>query len=245
MSDIRDDILPEELTEEQRVIFNDISTAYIPATYADAQTTVRLRDKERVRAPSKARDIDTFFSLVKEAVDDKQTDEGITESNRVRFTEEFPPTDLESVTVAYSIQSRQPAGMSGKPFEGRKDFKPRIRGIEDHPEIPNHKIYTITQHFENEVNFTVWAETNKTANQKAMWFEDLMREYAWFFRYNGIGEVFFMKRSADIVMKEHGDGNLLCGRPMIYYVRTEKITLLSVPTIYRIIVNQTTKMSAE
>lgn len=234
-SKLRTDILPEELTEDQRIIVEHIVQRVVPVTYKD------LDSQERVRQPREAQDIDGFFVLVNNALKDKQVDEGIGDDKKLIFTEELPPVDLATEVVTYSLIRREPATMGGPPFEGsRHELKSHIRSIEDDPNHVGFKVITLGQHFENEVIFTCWAKTNKQANKRALWFEDLMREYAWYLKYNGVMECIFMRRLEDSSLDLTGERNILYARPLVYYVRTERLTHLSEPTIRRIVVQYDT-----
>ena len=191
----------------------------------------------RSRQPHEAKDLSSFYQYVKDAIDDTQTDEGITTENKIILTEDYPANDMVTETISLGLVSRTPAGLgSGRPFQGHfKELRPGIRGLVDDPERPGHKMIIYGQQYENEVRFTCWAKTNKQANLRALWFEDLMKKYAWYYKYMGIMEVLFLRRDEDLVLDSGGQGNLIHGRPMLYYVRTERLTYLSEPTIRRVI----------
>jgi hypothetical protein len=179
--------------------------------------------------------------LVNRALKDKQVDEGTAEDKKIVYTEESPPVDMSTEVITYSLIRREPATQGGPPFKGnRQELKPRIRSIEDDPNHMGFKIMVLGQEFENEVVFTCWAKTNKHVNKRALWFEDVMREYAWFLKYNGVKEYLFMRRLEDISVDLTGDNNIIHGRPLVYYVRTERLTHLSEPTIRRIVVQYDT-----
>lgn len=232
----RTDILPSELTTDQSVIVEHIIQRVIPVTYQEPDS------RERVRQPREAQDIDGFYTLVNRAIKDKQIDDDTVANKKIIFTEEMPPSEMTTEVITYSLQRREPATFGGKAHQGNhRELKPHIRSIEDDPNNVGFKVVTLGQQFENEIIFTCWAKTNKQVNKRALWFEDFMKEYAWYFKYNGLMECFFQRRLADYTLDLQGDNNTLHARPLVYYVRTERLTHLSEPTIRRIIVQYDTK----
>lgn len=227
---VRTDILSDELTEEQVVIAEYIANQGLATIYRDD-----LPRGTRMRQPRAAQDIDGFYALVKRAFDDQQEDEGIVSASRFVLTEEYPPVDMETETISYKLLSREPATMGGPPFTGRHEYKPRIRSIVDDPDAPGFKLFTLGQHFENEIMFTCWAKTNKTVNKRALWLEDTLKRYAWMFKYEGVMEFIFLRRLSDDIEELTGKDNTLHSRSLVYYVRTERLTHLSEPTIRRIV----------
>lgn len=229
MIEIRDDILSDKLTEEEKHF-----VAYILQDF-QAQNQQFLSSGERSRRPNPAKNINEFFELTKQVVEDKEKVDNIIEDQLIEFTPEYPPDKFDKVTISFSIVRREPATMSqGRHFnQGRQEWKPHIREIKDDPNNPKYKIYVMGQKFENVVQFIVWAKTHKEANKRAIWFEDLMREYAWFIKYKGVDEFYMLERGEDIILDV--DEQRIVGRPFHYFVRTEKLTYLSEPTIQRII----------
>jgi hypothetical protein len=229
---VRDDVIPTELTTEADTVVLNIIDNVLPVSYKD------LPAGDRMRQPRAAQDLNGFYGLVKQALDDKILDDNVSAENTPIFTEESPSVGLQTETITYRLIKRIPATLGGPPFRGaRQEFKSHIRSIEDDENNPNFKMFTLGQQFENEVTFTCWAKTNKQANIRVMWFEDLMRDYAWFLKYNGFMECFFMRRLEDVSIDITGDGNILHARPLVYYVRTERLSHLSKPTIRRVIIN--------
>ena len=82
--------------------------------------------------------------------------------------------------------------------------------------------YTVQGYwYDNLIRFTCWARTNKQANERANWFEDFMEDYTWWFRLQGVGRVLFWGRGEDDIVRD--DENKWYGRPLDYFVRTEKL----------------------
>lgn len=232
---VRTDILPDDLTAEQKVIaehiFEDFSN----------RAEVRLRSEflaagERMRQPRPAKNIDEVTDLVQRVIQDKQNSEEIVSDRQVFFTEEYPPVDFKTEAISFRLVSREPASTSGGRHlnQRRQEWKPKIRSIEDDPNRPGYRVVTMGQKFESNIEFTCWARTNKRANMRALWLEDVLQEYAWYLKYNGIDEFYFLRRDRDF--QTELEGNTVFGRPLVYFVRTERLTHVSEPTIRRMIV---------
>jgi hypothetical protein len=228
MVDVRTDILPEELTEEDKWFVVQLLQDF------EQQNEQFIGRGERAKMPQPAKSLDDFIALTKESIEAKEHVDNTPEENKILFTAEYPPTELETVTVSYSLLRREPASTSGgRHFnQQRQEWKPHVREIIDDPNNPGYKLIILGQKFENIVQFIIWAKTNKEANKRATWFEDLMREYAWFIKYKGVNEFYMLERGEDIILDI--DQQRVVGRPFHFYVRTEKLTYLSEPTIRRV-----------
>jgi hypothetical protein len=236
---VRDDILPEELTTAQGIVIDDILHQY-SQEFSDSigNRGTNLPPEERLRQPKPAQDIDGFTDLVMRIIEEQQNSEEVLLKNRVKFLQDFPPGDIETEIITFGLLRRLPASMSqGQHFnQNVREVKPHIRGIEDDPTRPGYKVITLGQRFENEIVFTCWAKTNKQANRRARWLEDTLRNWTWYLRYEGIVDYYFLGQDEDIVLKLDGTENVLMGRPMRYWVMTERLSHVLEPTIRRIVV---------
>lgn len=232
----RDDILNPDLLDDS-FITTEVIENFIVGTYGTGDNSVYGGYGNRSRQPRPAKSIKDFFYVINEALENKYEVESIIPADRPIYTENNPPYDLETEAISFGVIARYPATFGGPPFAGkRQELKPRIRSIDNDPDNPNAKLYTLGQQFENKVSFTCWAKTNKAANDRALWFENFMVENAWFLKYSGINECIFLERGADIILDLDGKSNTLFGRPLVYYVRTERLTHLSEPMIKKIII---------
>jgi hypothetical protein len=236
---LRDDILPDELTEEQRVLAERVFEDYFKySEYIRSQKDEFLQPGERKRQPRPAKNINEVMDLINRIIQEKQLSEGIKAPDfQVKLTQEYPPVDLVTEEISYTLLRREPASTSrGRHFnQGRQEWKPGIRSIDDDPNNYGYRLITMGQKFENEIEMTCWAKTNKRANQRALWLENTMRQYAWYLKYEGVDEFYFLRRGRNIVEKPDGD-NLVYGRPLVFFARTERLTHLSEPVIRRIII---------
>ena len=116
MTAVRDDILPESLTEPEDPVVTNI----VDRVYQMVQNTLGANaiSSERVRQPRAAQDIDGFYTLVNEAIDDKQAQEKIQPDLRLVYTEEDPPVDMNTEMITYGLAKRMPATYGGPAWQG-------------------------------------------------------------------------------------------------------------------------------
>lgn len=223
------DELLQDLNAEQKNIFIKIRE--------DFAILPEKTDGFQFPDPKPDATIDDFTDLVLQSMRDFELQEKTIPDRQVEFSAEKPPVQSKSETITYAIVRREPGHLGqGPPFEGgRQEWKPHIRRIIPDENNPNYSKMILGQFFDNEVEFTCWAKTNKAANHRALWFEDMMRRYQYFFVYKGIRKVLFSRRLRDD--SEDIDGNLWQIRKLIYYVRTEDLSELSEPDLKRIILN--------
>lgn len=191
-----------------------------------------------------AKDINDFFPLVQTAVNDYQDRRGIVAKDRVHFVQDTPPTDAKTETITFKVKSRMPGANSGRMPEilsGNgvvREWRPRIRYWYENPERPLKRTVVFGQHYDNVVEFTCWALTNKAVDERALWFEDLMQTYFWYFKYNGVSEVIFLQRLEDKSWENIAtQGNQLKSRSIQYYVRTDKTFEISESELRDILIN--------
>jgi len=214
------DILNPELTEEQRRVI--VSSEFHTFHGLPISTSI-----PRSVTPGPAKDLNQFFPLVEHSIRDLEDRTGTTSENRVIFTEEQPDTSADSESIVFSVISREPGAFSkGAPLKGKvknQNFIPRES--RDDPDNPGYKLATIGYLYDNVARFTCWARTNKAANSRVFWFENMMEEYKWWFRLQGINRMLFLGRRTDIVTTV--SNNKWYGRPVDFYVRTEKLQVFS------------------
>ncbi len=196
-----------------------------------------------------AKNLQEVYQTVGKAIENLQTRADLAEEHKIVFVEGMPDKKiLEELAskrkggiVSFSLIKREPGSFSqGAPFEGAvRNMKPIFREEADDPENPGYKVGAVGYWHDNIIRFTCWANTNKRANELAQWFEDMMDEYMWYFKAEGINRMLFWGRSADST--ENIDGNKWYGRPIDYFVRTEKIKVFSEKTIEKIVLSIVTK----
>lgn len=196
---------------------------------------------ERLRTPYPAKDLNEFFPLLAKVMEIQQHQDGITEP--ILLTEEMPDFDdnLTGERITYSLAKRLPGvieqvsqGLAG--MERRiRNRKPLLREVIPDPDNAGLNIYIFGQEFDNFVDFTIWSRTNKVANERAVWFENLMEEWRWYFEVSGIKMVSLEERGTDIRLSP--ENRKVVGRPFRYFIRTEKITVTREATLREIAIS--------
>ena len=181
------------------------------------------QDLERSKTLGPAKSLLDFYDLVRQAIENYEIREGVTDENKIVFTEEEPDIGAKNEAVIFSLVSREPGAFGeGAPLKARvRNQKPIIREIVNDPTNPGYKKVIKGYWYDNVVRFTCWAKTNKAANKRAEWFEDLMEEYSWWFKLQGVDRVIFLEQQTDLVTVVNN--NKWYGRPIDYFVRTEKL----------------------
>ena len=200
--------------------------------------------------PEPAVDLPGFFHLVKESIDDYQDRMGITEQGKVLFSEEEPEFHSEqqrsgTITeyISYRVIDRLPGKVSGGRHggsvmgeDGRREWKPRLRYVKARDGDPLTRTLVMGQFYDNVIEFSCWAQSNKAANARAFWFEDLMSSYRWFFKASGVSEVLYLRRKEDKSFDGEFGANKLKQRRLLYFVRTDRTFTLEEAVLRRLLV---------
>lgn len=232
--------LPENL-----VVSDQVATRMIDKMLSDSPRVIPPSgpDDQPGVLPVPGQDLPYFFETLSEVFDDYQKRVPKAERDEILLSEEYPPTQLQTETITYRVISRSPGKVSaGRPGPdmsagARHEWRPRCRYIYDNPEMPNQRTFVMGQYFDNVIEFTCWARTNKVANTRALWLEDLMGIYRFYFKLKGIPEVLFQERLEDITLDQKTGGNSLKGRPMRYLVVTDKTFSVYEPDLRDIVIN--------
>lgn len=184
---------------------------------------------DRLRTPGPAKNINEFYDLVRKVVMDFERRENVINDAKIFFTEEEPdfPKDA-NVIVSFSLVRREPGAFGqGRPFEKDtvKNLIPILREEIEDVENPGYKRAILGYIHDNEIKFTIWARTNKVANERALWFEGIMQEYSWYFTSQGVSRCMFYKREKDFVSEV--TNVKMYGRPIHYFVKTETLQTIS------------------
>jgi hypothetical protein len=231
MTSILEDILTgEEETYANRIEVRELFENNFSKNMPPADRTV-----------GQSKSLVEFYELILRGLQDYEARAGTPLAYQINFTEEDPDLDSETETITFRLMRREPGSFSqGTPFAGDiKNLRPILREKGNDPENPDYK-YAITGYwYDNLVRFTCWAKTNKQANSRACWFEDFMEDYTWWFRLQGVSRVLFWGRGEDQTITV--DNNKWYGRPLNYFVRTEKIRVFEEKKLEQILVNLTTE----
>ena len=197
-------------------------------------------ESSRLRTPLPSVDIDGFFRLVGSALARQQEIDGA--KNKILFTEEYPEVDdnISGEVITYKLVERKPGTFDNKPtgsmmndtnIRQRKKF---FREAQDDPENTGFSIYTYGQWFDNQIEFNIVCKNNKLANARALWFENFMESWAWYFEASGVSMLRYLGRGADSVSTI--DNKKRAIRPLTYLVRTEKLTVIRENTLRTVLV---------
>lgn len=193
-----------------------------------------LNSCERVDiAPSY--NLNTFFTLVKNAIESKQNIENIPSNKRLLFVEEDPPESIDTEAITFELLKRENGSFSrGAPFQGNvKEIGYHIRGETQHPEHPGERLVTFGKRYDNLIGFNIYARSNVQARERLLWFEGLMFSYSWYFRVFGFRVYYFGTGKRERVEIE---GTKLTKYPSEYFVGTDDIYHVGYQEIKRIII---------
>lgn len=190
--------------------------------------------RERTKTPKPAKNIIEVMELSRQAINDYELRLGTTNDKQVDVTYARPDTEKQVEVISVELIRRQP-GMfgQGRPYENdTKNLRPIFREEFPDPEHPGYRRAILGYFYDNTLRFTCWARTNKAANKRALWLETVMEEYSWFFVYSGVNRILYAGRQDDVTHTVNG--NKYYGRPVDYFVRTEKLREVSEKTFEQI-----------
>lgn len=189
---------------------------------------------ERSKTPGAAKNIIETLELIRTAILEYEARAHTTEDGKIDVVFEDPDKDLEVETISLQFNDRIAGSFAqGGIREGSvKNRRPIMREILDDPDNPGYKRVVLGYFFDNTVTMTCWARTNKQANARALWLESLMQEYTWFFRFSGVNRILYDKWQKPKTIQVNN--NRYYGRPIDYFVRTEKIVNVSQKTLEEI-----------
>jgi hypothetical protein len=229
------DLLNDELTAERVRIHVQAQFDFIRDQAEDT------RRSGRSKTLGEAKSLLEFYDLVRQAIEDYEIRARTPEENKVTFTQEEPDVTSKTETITFSLVRREPGCYGqGAPFEAKvKNLRPRLREIGTDPAHPGYRQMVTGFWYDNVVRLTCWARTNKAANARARWLESLMEDYQWWFVAQGVPRVLYFGQQADTVVVI--DNNKWYGRPIDYFVKTEKLKVFSEKTLEEIFIKLVVK----
>lgn len=182
-----------------------------------------------------AADVESFPELLALIVNKKQDFEGTLPRDRIEVREKFVDIRPERDVIGWCLKSRRP-GLFARGTIGDKKTVERslhLRAVYDDIHNPGHVIAAYGQAMDNWIELCVMSSDASSANRRAIWLEKTIDESKWLFQYSGFQRVMFDERKED----EFKDinSNPCYMRPLIYYVRTEKIVLYRVALLRKLI----------
>jgi hypothetical protein len=232
---LRTDILPEDLTEAQKALEVIVETQYnaIVRNVLDKSTTVHP-----------AKNVFESMDLIQTVVSEYEEREDRVADARVIVTFDCPDEKIAELSqdtnprgiISLSLERREPgAFQQGAPFEARvHNLKPILREEKEDPDNPGYRRAILGYYFDNVIRARCWARTNKMANELMIWFETVISEMTWWFRFSGIARILYWglgdKKKIEI------DGNKYYSHAIDYYIRTEKVSAISQKKFEKLIV---------
>lgn len=229
-STIRTDLLDREETETpKRISVDYVYDLYVEPARANSPPLKSL-------APAKT--LDECFTMIGQAITQWETLHEVIDDAKLKyFGYEDPDKDAQLEAISILPTLRQPARLdSGPATKGQavREIKPHLREETIDPLNHNYRLAILGQLFDNWVDFTCWARTNKSAYSRALWFEDLIQEYAWYFTATGVSRIIIVGHKQR-VSKKIGD-NVIYGFPVEVFIQTEKITQISEKALEQLII---------
>lgn len=237
MSDslLRTDLLSEDLTVAPETIVVEAQRQF------DAVLSTAIASN-KTKTPKSSKDIIEVLELIRQAVLDKYSKDHKTEDAKIDVTYQEPDKMIDLETISMTFTNRVPGQFAQGPPQIKsgvvKNRRPILREVLDDEDNPGYKKAFLGYFFDNVIELTPWARTNKQANARALWLEELMEEYTWFFVYSGTNRVFFDSWGSNRTVNI--DGNKFFGRPINYFVRTERILEIKQKTLEQILLRHAT-----
>jgi hypothetical protein len=232
------DIVDDTLAEDNRRII--VSNIYQASFVRD-----QSHNQRRLRTPKEAKwSLTDVYTKIRQAIENYELRQNTSTENRITFTEDESDRKNKTEIISVKCIRRDPGLFSqGSPYDAGspaavKNMTPRLREEINDPEHKGYNIAILGKWFDNVIRLTCWARTNKRVNYRADWLETLMEEYMWWFKAEGIDRLLFVGRKTDIVEGKESD-NRWYGRPLDYFVRTEKISMQSEKQIEEILLKTT------
>jgi hypothetical protein len=189
-------------------------------------TTVRtVAELPPATSAGKTKDLDEFIDLVAVALVDYQRRLGIAEPERLVLREAYPKDPVEKPDVGIGLALFKVIGrqfMNTTNSGERRPWRPRHVETVEHPDDPNLKLSVYVVEMDNVVEFKIVSPHAKRANEWALFFERFMMAYTWYFKEQGIAQMYFVERREDTI--EEVGGSELHVRPLRYYVRTQMVS---------------------
>ena len=184
-------------------------------------------DTSKTTSLNPAKDINDIAELIYKAIQDYETRTHATNDAKVNIVYEYPDMDFDAETISICYMHRVPGAYSqGGAGEGNiKNRRPILREQMKDPDNPGYRRSVMGFYYDNIIRLIAWARTNKVANNRAVWLENVMEEYSWFFAFSGVNRILFegWRPSETITI----NNNTYFGRPIDFFVRTEKLFNIS------------------
>lgn len=188
------------------------------------------------KSPGSAKNILQFFDLFKEAFDNYLTLTG--EVNKINLSWEFISSLPTPELITFNVIDRKPGVFSRASLHDQGDVrnaKPLFRESTIDKENNGYRTDYYGYLHDNTVQFICWAETQHEAMKRALWLEEFINKYQWYFISQGTQRVIFL--SGEAVRFTESQGKKMYGQSLNFLVRTETITTISEKQLEEIVVS--------
>lgn len=178
----------------------------------------------RAVSRNRAVDIDHLGELLAFAINHTQQLEGTPETNRVEVRQSFADMSFDRPALVWTLDKRLPGQFSsGKIGTGRvRELMYHRREVIPDPQSASEVLIQSGKKMDNWVTLTICSHDATHANRLAIWLEDFMEEFMWYFCYMGYLRVIFEERTKD-EFQEIAGHKFHC-RPLKYFIQTEKVS---------------------
>lgn len=194
----------------------------------------RLRREDLIQPLERARTTEVktlfeFYDLFKKVLEFATDVDGT--NYPIKFTLEYPPTGAELPCFTTKLISREPLKL-----RGTREMGQRFMGERPDPDYPGEVVQEYLIRRYNTIEMTVWAKTNKVAQEMVEWLEDKYWEYLWALQWGGVSHpVEWLGRGGDIYEQEREQQ--MYGAPTTFGVITGKISKKRVTTIRKLAIS--------
>ena len=227
---LRPDLLDEDLKEEQaKIVVEHVYDLYLGRGE---------RIPAKLKTPGPAKELDEVFTLIRKAIDNYEARGDVTEDAKIKELTHEEPTDkaqfpMISILPTLRLPGRFSGGQVSKSRSITREVVYHIREETSDPDNVNYRRVYLGKFYDNWVDFTCWARSCKEAWNRAIWFENLLEEYAWFFTLNGVRRI--MNQGHKERRSRKIGSNIVYGFPVECFIGTEKITVVSEKELERIV----------
>ena len=179
-----------------------------------------------------------FFRLAQNAIWSRQATENIQEDKRLLVLGEDPPEEeeIDSEAITFSLENRE-SGQWSQGSAGSNGIKEAIhhhRSIQQHPEHLGEKLITMGRFFDNIVKFHVYARSSLQAMKRALWLENVMDAFRWYFRLYRINTVYIRtQKIGKVILREIP----LNKYSVSFFVRTEDTYQFGLQELKKVVLN--------
>ena len=232
---LRTDLIDEELS----VDLPSVTFEYVYDLFIENARDAHIASTS-LKSLGPAKELNETFVLIKQAiVAHEKANRVIQEARLAFFGWEEPTTTQELEAISIFPSRRLPGTFSGGGIDktlGKRtrEIVPHIREEGFDEEDHNYRTAVMGQFYDNWVDFTCWARNNKAAFNRSVWFEDLIREYRWYFTMLGVSRI-IVQGTKERRTKKIGE-NIIYGYPVEVFIRTEKLFTVSEKILERLVV---------